>query len=123
VGLTGFIFDIGIFYLLTKHADVASWKANLLSTETAVITNYILNNFWSFAHKKVESKASAYISSFIKYNIVSSGSILIQTLGVELMKHLFGDHNIYLYKIGIIAFIIIPYSYFFFNRFIWKDKK
>lgn len=123
VGLTGFVLDIGIFYVLTKYAHFVSWHANLISTETAVISNYILNNFWSFSHKKVEHKASAYFRSFLKYNFVSLGSILIQTLGVEFMKHLFGIQYLYLYKVGIIAFVIIPYSYFFFNKFIWKDKR
>ncbi len=123
VGGTGFVLDVGLFYMLTKFAHFVSWHANLISTESAVITNYLLNNFWSFSHKRVEHKVGSYIRSFLKYNLVSSGSILIQTVGVEVMKHFFGTGGLYLYKVGIIFFIIIPYSYFFFNKFIWKDKK
>ena len=46
----------------------------------------------------------------------------IQTIGVEIMKHTFGVRYILDYKIGIIFFIVIPYSYFFYNKFIWKKK-
>lgn len=123
VGGTGFIIDVGIFFLLTHYAHFVTWHANLISTETAVVANYLLNNFWSFRHKKVEHKTSAYIQSFLKYNLVSSGSIAIQTIGLEIMKHFFGTQHLYLYKVAIIAVIIIPYSYFFFNKFIWKDKR
>jgi dolichol-phosphate mannosyltransferase len=123
VGGTGFLIDIGIFFALTKYAHFVTWHANLISTETAVFANYLLNNFWSFKHKKVEHKASVYVRSFIKYNLVSTGSIAIQTIGLEILKHLFGTQYLYLYKVAIIALIIIPYSYFFFNKFIWKDKR
>jgi dolichol-phosphate mannosyltransferase len=123
VGGTGFLIDFGLFYAFTKFGGLHSIQANLISTESAVINNYLLNNFWSFSHKRVEHRASSYVRSFFKYNLVSTGSIAIQTLGLELMKHLFGEHNLYFYKIGIIILIIIPYSYFFFNRFIWKEKK
>ena len=123
VGGLGFFIDLGIFYYFTKYAHLLSWHANLISTETAVIANFFLNNFWSFKHKKIEHKASAYIFQFLKFNVISSGSIVIQTVGVELAKMAFGAHNIYLYKVLIIFFIVIPYSYIFYNKFVWKEKK
>lgn len=123
VGSSGFIVDIGLFYLLTKHADFVTWHANLISTESAVITNFLLNNFWSFAHKRVDHRVISYLKGFVKFNIVASSSIAIQTIGVEVLQHLFGSEYLYFYKVGIIVLIIIPYSYFFYNRVIWKDKK
>lgn len=123
VGVIGFGIDFGIFYSLTKFAGIVSWKANLISTETAVISNFILNNFWSFSHKRIAHAKMSYVFNFAKFNLVSVGNIVIQTVGVEVLKALFGIKLLYVYKIAIIIFIVIPYSYFFYNKVIWKSKK
>ncbi|QQG44656.1 MAG: glycosyltransferase [Candidatus Roizmanbacteria bacterium] len=123
VGAIGFVIDFGIFYFLTKFAHLVSWKANLISTETAVLSNFMLNNFWSFAHKKVDHNKKSYIKGFFKFNLVSSGNIIIQTVGVEILKALFGIKLLYIYKVAVIVFIVIPYSYFFYNKVIWKHKR
>jgi dolichol-phosphate mannosyltransferase len=127
VGAIGFVVDFGIFYILTKFTPYFTGHlvgaANAISSETAVVTNYLLNNFWSFSHKKVEHSLTAYIKSFLKFNTVSLGNIGIQTVGIIICRAVFGDSSIYIGKVLIIIFIVIPFSYFFYNKLIWKDKK
>lgn len=126
VGLIGFIIDFGIAYLLIEKIHIKKYlfgAANGLSSEIAIISNFILNNFWSFSHKKINSKNRDYFPKFLQFNLISSGSIIIQWIGVQLMTNIIGSRSWYLYKIGIITFIIIPYSYILYNKFIWKDKK
>lgn len=122
VGLIGFVLDFGISYLLIEKLKFVVWLSTLISTETAIISNFVLNNYWSFSYKKLESKLTAIIPNFIKFNVVSSGSILIQTVGVQIAVNIFGKNLWYLYKIIIIAFVIIPYSYILYNKFIWKER-
>lgn len=121
VGIIGFTIDFGISFFLIEKTGTTVWLATLASTETAIICNFLLNNFWSFSYKKLESTKKTYIFSFLKFNLISSGSIVIQTLGIQLLVILFGKSLWYLYKVLIILFIIIPYSYFFYNKVIWKD--
>ncbi|OGK14784.1 hypothetical protein A3C98_01085 [Candidatus Roizmanbacteria bacterium RIFCSPHIGHO2_02_FULL_37_15] len=122
VGVIGFIIDFGISFLFIEKLKYAVWLSTLLSTETAIVSNFLLNNFWSFSHKRLEPRLSVYLPNFLKFNFVSSGSVLIQTLGVQLAVNLFGRKLWYIYKILIIIFIIIPYSYILYNKFIWKEK-
>ena len=122
VGGIGFIIDVTLFYYFTHIAKIATWQANLISTETALISNFFMNNFWSFAHKRVDHSFLAYLKGFFKFNIISSGSIIIQTVGLEIAKYIFGPTDLLVYKVAIIIFIIIPYSYFFYNKVIWKEK-
>lgn len=122
VGITGFILDFGISYFLIERSRWAVWLSTLISTEIAIASNFILNNFWSFRHKKLDHSSASYLWSFLKFNLVSSGSILIQTLGVSIASYMFGQDLWYVYKVAIIVFIIIPYSYILYNKFIWKDK-
>ncbi len=122
VGLIGFAIDFGLSYFFIEKIHWVVWTATLLSTETAIISNFILNNYWSFAHKKLEHRIGAIVPSFLKFNLVSSGSILIQVVGVSLLATFIGKQWWYVYKVFIIAFIIIPYSYILYNKFIWKEK-
>ena len=122
VGLIGFAIDFGVSYLLIEKARTIVWTATLISTEIAIVSNFLLNNFWSFAHKKIESTKKDYTFSFFKFNLVSSGSILIQTVGIQLLVNILGKQWWYLYKVLIIFLVIIPYSYILYNKFIWKEK-
>ena len=122
VGGIGFLIDFGISYLFIEIAHTSVWLGTLVSTETAIISNFFLNNFWSFSHKKIKHGENKYVLSFFKFNIVSSGSILIQTLGVSFASSIFGREFWYIYKVLIIILIIIPYSYILYNKLIWKDK-
>ena len=122
VGSIGFIIDFGLSFILIEKKHLNLWVATLFSTEAAIISNFLLNNFWSFSHKKLDQNLKSYIPSFVKFNIVSSGSILIQTVGVQVAAIIFGRKLWYIYKVFIIFFIVIPYSYILYNRFIWKEK-
>lgn len=121
VGTVGFLIDFFLSYLLIERINLALWLATVISAETAIVSNYLLNNWWSFAHKKITQPLSLQIN-FIKFNLVSLGSIIIQSTGIEIMGKLFGRNLWFLYKIFIIIFIVIPYSFILYNKFIWKKK-
>lgn len=123
VGLIGFVLDFGITYYFKHNTHMALWRITLMSTEAAIISNYLMNNFWAFSHKKFDNHHLVHIWNFVKFNLVSSGSIVIQTVGVQLASNSFGDKYWYIYKVLIIFFIVIPYSYILYNKFIWKEKK
>ncbi|MBP9815777.1 glycosyltransferase [Candidatus Woesebacteria bacterium] len=131
VGLLGFIVDFGIAAMLISAAALSAPTANALSAECAIIFNFFMNNYWSFKHKRIQSGFFSFIQKLLKFNLISSGSIIIQWLGLIILISLFGEGTISLlglsnipswavYKVFLIAFIIIPYSYFMYNRFIWK---
>lgn len=123
VGLIGFTIDFGISYIGIERLLLPVWLATLLSTETAIISNFILNNFWTFSYKQIERSISVYISKFINFNIVSAGSILIQTVAMQITTSFLPKNYWPFYKAGIILFLVIPYSWVMYNRFIWAKKK
>jgi dolichol-phosphate mannosyltransferase len=122
VGGIGFIIDFGISYLFIVEVHTAVWLATIISAETAIISNFLFNNFWSFKHKKLDHKSFSLLWNFLKFNLIASGSILIQTVTMEVTTNTFGRHYWYIYKMLIIAFVIIPYSYLLYNKIIWKDN-
>jgi len=122
VGLIGFAIDFGISYFMIEKIHQVVWLTTLLSTETAIASNFIMNNSWSFSHKKIEGDAINFIFSFFKFNLVSSGSVAIQTIGMQILVVIFGRRLWYLYKVLIIFFVVIPYSYILYNKVVWKNK-
>ncbi len=131
VGIVGFVIDFAFAYLLINYLRIYKPLANVLSAEIAVMSNFLLNNYWSFAHKKIKGGLLGYIKKFVVFNAVSSGSLVIQGVGMWAALLTFGDKPLNIltvavinswivYKVFIIAFVIIPYSYFMYNRFVWK---
>lgn len=113
------------FFLVTQFL-----VSTLLSIEAAIISNFILNNMWTFKDRKLES--SQIPAKFIQFNLASGGSILIQ-----LMINTLGENLIGIFKLFTIPFtsftidtglvfaltgIVIGlfWNFFAYNRFIWK---
>lgn len=124
VGLLGFAVDFYFAYLFINQFKVGKTLANTYSSEIAIVFNFLLNNFWSFKEKQIQGGVFSYLWKFIIFNLVSSGSIIIQWVGLTVGLKFFGDKGMswILYKVLIIAFVIIPYSYILYNKFIWKKK-
>lgn len=133
VGLIGFAIDFTFAYIFIHALHIHKPTANAFSAEIAIISNFFLNNFWSFRHKQVVGGAFAFIKKLLSFNLISSGSIAIQWIGMFLTLKIFGDHIIHfgdmisipswtVYKACIIAIVIIPYSYILYNKVVWKDK-
>ncbi|QQS43990.1 glycosyltransferase family 2 protein [Candidatus Roizmanbacteria bacterium] len=131
VGGIGFIVDFSLAYLFIHSFNISKVLSNMMSAEIAIISNFMLNNYWSFAHKRIR-RSTSLLFSLLKFNLVSSGSVVIQGVGMWLALTIFGDrvlhlsslelHTWIIYKILIIILVVIPYSYFFYNKIVWKDN-
>ena len=131
VGGIGFIVDFTLAYFFIHSLTIPKVLSNMMSAEIAIISNFMLNNYWSFAHKRIR-RSTSLLFSLLKFNLVSSGSVIIQGVGMWLALTIFGDHVLHIsslefhswiiYKILIIILVVIPYSYFFYNKIVWKDN-
>jgi len=116
---------------LTLWRRVAVYElAVFLSIETAIISNFLLSNFWTFADKKIAAKE--YPAKFIQFNFASAGSIVIQTILAFLGKSLIGLYVLFSLPVlhlavdtGLlfaVAGILIGmfWNFFAYTTFIWK---
>lgn len=133
VGFTGFFIDFGFAYFFINSLDFPKALSNMLGAEMAIISNFFLNNFWSFRHKKIIGSLFSYIVKFLSFNFVSLGAIIIQGVGLIICLNIFGDNQVnilnminfqswIIYKVFLIAFLVIPYSYILYNKVVWKEK-
>ena len=106
--------------------------ATLMSIELAIISNFTLNNLWTFADRKL--KTSQIPGKFIQFNFASMGSILIQLVINSLGENLIGLKDLFVLPIinfnvdtglffAITGILIgLFWNFFAYNKFIWKKK-
>jgi putative flippase GtrA len=128
VGGTGFIVQLVITYLFIFLGS-PQWMATMFGAETAILSNFLLNNAWTFVDTKHIKSQGAFFNRLIKFNIASLFSIGIQTLVSYLSVKVFGEkimisgfsiHTSIAILFPTIIFIVLPLNYLIYNRFIWK---
>jgi len=67
VGISGVVVNLGVFTALLA-AGVNKFAASPIAIEVSIITNFLLNNFWTFRWRKTTAKVRV---KGIKFNIVS----------------------------------------------------
>lgn len=122
VGGIGAVIQFSIFNFL--RLTLAPEYANAIAVEIAVISNFIINNLWTFKDRRIAfKKAGKLILKFLQFNLVSLGSILIQfvvmKIGVGILGRSFWLENM-LVAIGILIGLI--WNYTMYTRLIWKKK-
>ena len=118
VGISGVFVNLGLYTLLTRYYEVSELVAPLISIETALISNFILNNFWTFGKRVTQSRIRV---KFIKFHLVSGLSALINYsvfLGLFLVFGLF-DILANLIGIGLAAIV----NYLINSNWTWKNNK
>lgn len=121
VGFIGYLVNASTLWLFTKWAfpGVLAWG---LSTELAIINNFIFNNIWTFKQEKITG-VGALLKKFIQFNATSGGALIIQTTAGSVSDLIFGSQYRQLALPFIIVFLVLPYNYFMYNAVIWKTWK
>jgi dolichol-phosphate mannosyltransferase len=123
VGFTGFLVNFLGLELL-KRAGLTTYWSTLLATEAAIISNFTLNNIWTFKDKKIENLKDLIVQ-FAKFNFSSLFAVIVQPLVVTGATKIFGDTSTVRLAALVVALVcvIIPYNYIVYNMFIWKTWK
>lgn len=113
IGGIGTVVQLLAYNLLRLGLSIV-WAQNL-AIETAIVSNFIFNNIWTFKQK------SWSLVRFVKFNLSSFGSLIIQNLvllgGVAFFGQSFWIENS-LVILGIILGLI--WNYLMYTRVVWK---
>lgn len=143
VGFIGFVINaiaLEIFRNLPVSSDLAtsyqrfantpfsllsnanSWAA-AFAAELAIISNYLLNNFWTFSSQKI-TNPFRFLGKFLQFNLTSLGAVVIQFVVIGLATLLFGDSTLVrqIALVFAVGALIIPYNWAMYNLFIWRKK-
>lgn len=107
--------------------------AFFLAIETAVVSNFLISNVWTFADRKL--RASQYPAKFVQFNLASAGSIIIQLVIAVLGKNLIGLFDLFTLPVvqitvdtGMIYAVVgilvgMFWNFFAYTTLIWKKPK
>ena len=118
VGLSGVGINLGIYALLTRYYDLSEALAPIFSIEAALISNFLLNNLWTFGRRLNQSTIRV---KFLKFHLVSGFAAIINYLIFLTLFFTFGIYDILANLIGIAIAAVV--NYIINSNWTWKDNK
>jgi len=118
VGVSGVFVNLGLYFLLTRYYEISELVAPLIAIESALISNFILNNFWTFGKRITQSRIRV---KFFKFHLVSGFSALINYSAFLTLFLVFGLYDILANLIGIGLAAIV--NYLINSNWTWKGNK
>lgn len=99
VGVSGIFIDFGITYLLKEKLRVQKYIANSFGFITATISNYLLNEAWTF-----KAQEGAQLYQFGKFFVIALVGLILSNLIIYLLSDRM-KLNFYLSKVFAIALV------------------
>lgn len=121
VGVVAVIVQTTIFEILSTYLHVFSPStAVLIGAEIAILTNFYLNNRFSF-HDRQHS--ISLFSRLTRFHLVVSGSVILQWLFVFIAEH--QTTNLVIIHIAYAVGIILGFfwNYTFYLLFVWRRRE
>lgn len=94
VGVVGTMIDFLFYKILINSFGFPPATSKGISTEIAIVNNFLLNNFWTFRYRKTKTNIWQKLSIF---NLVSLGGLVIGVLIVKFLHIIYGDGFVYLF--------------------------
>lgn len=120
VGFVGYLINAISLYLFTKFKlpSLIAWGG---STELSIISNFTLNNYWTFKTDKIKGVKNI-TSKFFQFNLTSIGALAIQIIVGVTVDSIIGTQYRQIVLPLTIVFLVLPYNYFMYTRVVWKKK-
>jgi dolichol-phosphate mannosyltransferase len=122
IGAIGAVFQYLVFNLLRLRME--PHYAIAISVEVAIVSNFLLNNVWTFRDNRFTFEdAKIIISKFVQFNVFSLGSFTVQTLLMKFGVQAFGRGFFIengLMAVGILLGLII--NYLVYTKIIWRKS-
>jgi dolichol-phosphate mannosyltransferase len=115
VGTSGVFVNMGIFIALTRIFGIALEYASPVAIELSIISNFILNNLWTFRARTVKS---SLFKRFIRFHIVAFSAGVVNYITLLSLVYGLGLIDIVANLLGIVAATIV--NYVLNSRWTWK---
>jgi dolichol-phosphate mannosyltransferase len=130
VGGTGFILQYIVTYICIRFGS-EQFIAAMWGGEAAILSNFLLNNIWTFKDTDQIKEKGNFFSRLVKFNTASLASIGIQGAAVYFAVKILGEdiviwgnsiHTSLAILFPTILFLVIPINYLVYNKIIWKTQ-
>ena len=116
VGLSGVVVNFAILIFFTEIIGLYYVYSSLIAIETSVITNFLLNNAWTWNN---QSYSYGFLSRFLRFNLVSIIALFLNVIVLYSLTEYLGLWYIISNACGILAATLVNFSV---NN-LWTFKK
>jgi dolichol-phosphate mannosyltransferase len=117
VGLSGVAVNEGVYWLLTRFGGLAAYDywAVVVGIEVSIITNFILNDTFTFARRRT---GKSFAGRLLKFNLICIAGAGVQWGLFMLFTRVFGVYDLLSNFIGIVVAFL--WNYFINRNWTWK---
>ena len=115
VGTSGVFVNMGLLLILTRLFGIALEYASLIAIEISIISNFVLNNIWTFRKRTVKIPL---LKRFARFHIVAFSAGVVNYIILLSLHYGLGLTDVIANLIGIAAATIV--NYVLNSRWTWK---
>lgn len=117
VGISGVLVNLGVYWLLTRFGGLENYDywAVVIGIEVSIITNFILNDTFTFATRRT---GKSFLGRLLKFNLICVAGAGIQWGLFMLFTRVFGVYDVLSNFIGIVVAFL--WNYFINRNWTWK---
>ena len=108
VGISGIAVNMGILWGLTELAGIYYLYSSAVAIETSIITNFLLNDFWTFGGE-TGHRMGRRLHRFLSFQLVSLGGLVVNMAVLFAGKEIFGIYYLAANLLGILAAFVWNY--------------
>jgi dolichol-phosphate mannosyltransferase len=125
VGSLGLVIQTVLYWVLGFGLKVASPAiATILGGQLAILSNFILNNVWTFGDRKITSTAKLFQKLIAFYATSNIAVLLIQGGIMKAGETLVGKESILIHGFYVAALVLtLIFNFTVYNKYIWKQNK
>jgi len=98
VGLSGVVVNTVVLYLLVARYGWGHLAAAAMATEVAILSNYLLNNHWTFRDRL---SSLPWPQRVVRYNLIALGGLVISLAVLTVLTTTLGMHYLLANLVGI----------------------
>ena len=115
VGFSGVFVNLGIYIFLTRVPGVALEVASPIAIEISIITNFLLNHYWTFNSRTTQT---SFFHKLVKFHMAAGVAGVVNYAVFLLLLNVFNMHDILSNIIGICLGAL--FNYFLNSYWTWK---
>lgn len=122
VGSLGLVIQTVLYWILGFGIKVVSpTVATILGGQLAILSNFILNNVWTFGDRKITS-VSTLFKKLVAFYATSNIAVLIIQGGImKIGEMVVGKENILIHWFYVAALVLtLVFNFTVYNKYIWK---
>lgn len=121
VGGTGLLIQTLIYLLLSSYTKTFSPAiATVIGGQFAILSNFILNNFWTFKDRQLTDIKAVFLK-LIQFYLTSNIAVLFIQGGIMKLGEILTSGSIFIHGFYVLALALtLLFNFTVYNKYIWK---